>query len=168
MTISSLLFRLSVKGCLLEEAELPSDSAEEFDQVKSQKLPVAYVVRQSDLPKLAEFKGHVVDRKEKDDRKGLSEYCLGRDKPCLLRAHLYKLPGQLRRGVRALLSKAEERKDRNVYILGINEELFDRLQRETSQALRAAKPLPASTGKKPRLTDFLLEDLRSEKVTRSC
>lgn len=177
MAIKTLKFtaRFRWEGSL--RINLPLESQRDFVEIKSRELPAAYVIRARDLKKLADFKDHVIDRGSKHRAKGLSRYLLGRKKIPLIKGS-YTSSGQLKRSVRTLLSNAVEANDKNVFIIGVNEEIFIELweqatthlpsARKTGAKISLFKPdpgkqlLPGETG----VSSLLMEMLADEKVEK--
>jgi transcriptional regulator with AAA-type ATPase domain len=85
----------------------------------------AFVVRNRDLETLREFDG-VVDRGRKHPRKPLAKLLLGHDRIPLV-AGSYRSPGQIVRSVGDLLRNARKANDRNVYVIGVDADLFKTL-----------------------------------------
>ncbi len=134
--------------------DLDTDSVQEFSRIKSGKLPVAYVVRNEDLPAVKKFKDLVFDRGRKNRHKSLSFYLLGREKIPVLQG-TFLIPGKLTGGIAVLLAQAVKSGDRNVYIIGANSEVFndiwkqaprDGLLSETRITEPMSKPAGASAG----------------------
>ncbi len=95
--------------------------------------PAAYVVPASELAPFRELAELVVDRGRKHEGKGLAAVLLGQTKiPLILGSH--KAPGQLVRSVRDLLENAVEEGERNVYIIGAEDGLFDEVWQRADAA----------------------------------
>lgn len=103
-----------------------------------EQLPVAYVLRNKDLSTICQLREHVVDRRTKHEAKSLSALLLRQTKVPVLRGS-YKSPGRLMSGVRVLLANAAERDDRNIYVLGTDDRLFQELRDRAEARTPAAQ-----------------------------
>jgi DNA-binding NtrC family response regulator len=118
--------------------ELESDSIQTFAKSKPKQLPAAYAVNNEDLAVLEKFQDLVFHRGKKLEAKPLSKLLLGHSKIPLLNGS-YKDAGQLIRSIRTLLKNA--RKDRNLYIIGADTNVFEELwRRYESGAVRRTRP----------------------------
>ncbi|MEW6366028.1 MAG: sigma 54-interacting transcriptional regulator [Acidobacteriota bacterium] len=111
---------------VVSRAELETDSVQAFAGVKEQEGPVAYLVRNEDLPLLRSFKDLVVDRGSKHEARPLSKLLLRCSKmPVVLGG--FSASGQLKRSVRRVLHNATKANDRNVYLVGVERAIFEEL-----------------------------------------
>ncbi len=113
----------SLEGPFLR-SHLELENSQDLEKARERDLPVAYVVRLQHLGRLREFKGLVIDRGTKHQAKSLSGPLLGKEKIPLI-AGQYRDPGQLRRSVRTLLANALRQDDRNLYLIGVGEAIFE-------------------------------------------
>src|SRR5688572_1627122 len=126
MSIRAILFASESENVPASRLELESDSIQTFAKSKPKQLPAAYAVKNEDLPVLEKFKDLVFHRGKKLEAKPLSKLLLGHSKIPLLTGS-YKDAGQLVRSIRTLLKNAK--KDRNLYIIGANGDVFEELWR---------------------------------------
>ncbi|MBI2835745.1 MAG: sigma 54-interacting transcriptional regulator [Acidobacteria bacterium] len=106
--------------------ELVTIDAERLQVDRGAAAPAAYVVRNADLESFRDLKGLVIDRGLKHEKKGLSGLLLGHQAIPLLTGS-FRARGQLTRAVRTLLGNAIRRADRNVYLIGAPDDLFESL-----------------------------------------
>jgi DNA-binding NtrC family response regulator len=139
MKLRALKFIGGPSGGEPVQSELESESI-----AKPQDLPAAYVVQKQDLKSLRRFKDLIVDRGRKLEAKALSDLLLGYKEKIPLIEGSYTHSGQLRRSVRTLLANALQKEDRNMYIIGTEEGIFDELL-EQAEAAFAAKDSAAKT-----------------------
>lgn len=95
---------------------------------------VAYLVRVADLGSLRAAGDAFIDRKRKHPAKALAALLLGQPRVPFI-AGSFRSDGQLIRSVRTLLDGAAKRHDKNAYVIGIDDRLFDLVaarSRETS------------------------------------
>jgi hypothetical protein len=118
-------------------AHLAIASAGDLGQLRVAEAPAAYVVRRDDLVTLRGFADVVIDRRRKHPAKGLAALLLGHEKIPLIEGS-YKDPGQLIRSIRTLLRNAVDRGEANLYVIGVDAELFERLQRRAKVDGRSA------------------------------
>lgn len=100
----------------------------EIDPQRIRTLPkvAAYVVASKDLLLLRNREDAVMDRGGKHLAKPLSKLLLGHEKIPLISGS-YTSAGQLVRSIRTLLENAAREKDRNAYIIGAGEKIFEEL-----------------------------------------
>lgn len=101
--------------------------------------PSVCLVRASDLPSLRALNDLVVDRKRKHPARALAKIMLGQSKPALLEG-TYKCAGQMRRSFSTLLDHAKKRGERNLYIISVDDDLFDECWAATHRTAQAAQP----------------------------
>jgi len=109
-------------------------AAQEFDcepqamliSLKSQGKFGAYLCRDADLELLRGSSDHFVDRKIKNQHKQLSTILLKQSRIPVISGG-YTTSGRLMQGVAALLRKAEDENDRNLYLVGMGDDLFQEL-----------------------------------------
>ncbi len=132
-----------------QRRRLEWESGDALRKSLMQEQPAAYVVRTHDLKLLPWSEDVIVDRGWKHPAKGLAAVLLGKKKIPLIRGR-YSEPGQLRRSVRTLLAHAAARGERNAYIIGVEDPLFDILWQEDSAALpRRLAPGPRPYAPEP-------------------
>ncbi len=95
--------------------------------------PRVLVLANDDLTRLPWSPGRLIDRGRKHAAKALAPILLGQDRIPVLRGS-YRSAGQLGRSVRALLNRAVRQGERNLYLLGVDAQLFARLWREAAPA----------------------------------
>jgi sigma-54 dependent transcriptional regulator, flagellar regulatory protein len=104
----------------------------DFSKTMEPELPAAYVVRDQDLEHLRLFTAQVVDRGVKHKARGLSQVVLGQKRIPLVNGNFSAL-GQLRRSLRTLLANARKSGERNLYFIGVQEELFQELWEQSQR-----------------------------------
>lgn len=92
----------------------------------AQEGAAAYVVRTRDLDEFRHLKDLIIDRGRKLERKELSAVLLGQAQIPLI-VGSYTSSGQLRRSVRTLVERAVTSGDRNIFIIGAADKVFDDL-----------------------------------------
>jgi len=145
MKISCLCFTSAKPIKPPERRTLDVDSPQAFEQAMRE-LPVAvHLVRVSDLANMREFKEMIIDRGTKNKHKGLTEYLLGRgDGKVQMIDGNYNDVGQLKRGINTLLANAELKKERNAFIIGVNQELFREIW-DDGDRIPVAAPVRSNT-----------------------
>jgi len=146
MSIRAVCFISDSDRFVASRLDLESDSIQVFAKSKPKQLPAAYAVRNEDLSLLEKFKDLVFHRGKKLEAKPLSKLLLGHTKIPLLTGS-YKDAGQLVRSIRTLLKNAK--KERNIYIIGANEDVFEELWRRYPDvgSVKSKSPEPLeSTG----------------------
>ena len=103
--------------------ELTAEPSLAIAELKSQDMFGVYLIRDADLKHLRPAEEHFVDRKTKNEHKELSRLLLGQEKIPILSGG-YSTSGRLRQGVEALLKKADEKGDRNIYVIGTSDKVF--------------------------------------------
>ncbi|HVG20969.1 MAG TPA: sigma 54-interacting transcriptional regulator [Blastocatellia bacterium] len=131
---------MGASGLSLVPKEMEAEPCLVLTGLKAQGMYGAYLVRDADMESLRRAEEHFVDRKTKNERKELSRVLLEQRKIPLV-VGCYKTSGRLMQGVEALLKKAEEKSDRNLYVIGTDEELFNQLWQS---AASRAKSGPAT------------------------
>lgn len=106
--------------------DLSIGSAADILNLKSNHLRAAFVVSRNDLQLFLAFKEAVVDCGEKPESKELARLMLGKRKVPAVATRFAKA-GRVKQGVRALLKKAGSRREENIYVIGIRDELFQEL-----------------------------------------
>lgn len=100
-------------------------------------LPLAYIVDGNDLSRFRDLPDVFTDAGRKDPRKQLSAYLGGRSKIPYIDGN-YKHAGQSIRGIRGLLEYAQ-RHDANIYVIGLDHDLFKALSARITQRVPDAK-----------------------------
>jgi DNA-binding NtrC family response regulator len=145
MAFRALKLVTGVRGLRALQKELAAEPSLALTELKSQGMFGAYLVRDDDLECLRGAEEHFVDRKTKNEHKELSRLLLDQKRIPVVSGG-YSTSGRLLQGAEALLKKAEEKGDRNIYIIGTNDEVFGELWKEA--ASRATPGSKARKGKR--------------------
>jgi len=129
MKIETLKFVADNSGGTLLRADLDLENLQTMDRSRQHDLPVAYIVRTEDLSPLRKLKDQILDRGIKHKAKGLSNFLLRKNKIPIINGN-YGHAGQLKRSVRTLLENALRIGERNLYVIGADEEIFGSLWEE--------------------------------------
>ncbi len=133
MTIKALRFKADSPTPEPVRQDLSIGSAADLLKLKGDHPQAAFVVSHSDLKLILEFGEAVIDCGEKSDSKELARLMLGQQKENKKEKKERKVPaisagfttaGRVEQGVRALLKKTSSRKDNNIYVIGIQDQLF--------------------------------------------
>ncbi|MEW6207443.1 MAG: sigma 54-interacting transcriptional regulator [Acidobacteriota bacterium] len=125
-------------------------------RIKALAKPAAYIVASRNLSSLRKLEDAVMDRGSKLRAKELSKLLLGHAKIALINGS-YTSARQVGRSARTLLENAARRGDRNAYIIGADEKIFEELwekagktesQRRRSKSF--SKPAPPRDEISPR------------------
>jgi DNA-binding NtrC family response regulator len=119
---------------------------EAFAKLKAQGMYAAYVVRENDLASFSKSGELFLNRGRKHAAKALADLLLGHTRIPFINGG-YMTRGRLTQGVEALLKKAAKEDDRNLYIIGANQGIFDELWRNADPKSRSirAKQKPGRT-----------------------
>jgi DNA-binding NtrC family response regulator len=120
------------------------ETAQAFEAVKKETLPVAFLLSQADLSVVTKYKSLVVDRGRKHPAKGLSALLMGWDKVPSIFVD-YRNAGQLRRSIRTLLANAVKVGEQNLFIIGVNDHMFQNLWNNAGEKPRDQRPSPLRT-----------------------
>jgi hypothetical protein len=131
MQIPTLVFLSSFPGGPPRGGYLNLEGLD-FSKTMEPELPAAYVVRDQDLDHLRLFTAQVLDRGVKHKARGLSQVVLGQKRIPLVNGNFSAL-GQLRRSLRTLLANARKSGERNLYFIGVQEELFQELWEQSQR-----------------------------------
>jgi DNA-binding NtrC family response regulator len=123
MPFRTLKLVAGARGLRAAQKELEAEPCLALVGLKSQGMFGVYLVRDEDLKHLLSAEEHFVDRKTKNEHKELSRVLLDQKKIPIVSGG-YSTSGRLRQGVEALLKKADEKGDRNIYIIGTSDEVF--------------------------------------------
>ncbi len=134
--------------------ELTLDTSDNLKQLLLQDAPAAYVVRNQDLDALRRFDDVFVDRGNKHKAKALWDILKGQKQIPLIRGS-YTQPGRLTQGARDLLAKAAQHKDRNAYMIGVSDEIFEWLWQQGSSS--AGAPTASALASEPLTPEAKLE-----------
>ncbi len=126
------------------------------DGLRADDAPVAYVLQDEDGEHVCQLPG-IRDRGRKHPAKPLAPLLLGFEQVPLLRGG-YTSPGQLLRSLRALLTHAHRRRERNAYLVTAGAPVFDALWTRA----RPGAGAEADSGSTPART--LLQLLREEPI----
>ena len=127
-TIKYLIKREDLKNSL---TEVDCSQAEHFLKIREEHVPCLHVTKNNNLKIIINFNRITTDKGTKHEKVPLSRYMLGQKKIPLLESG-FKNPKQAPRSIRALLKRAEKEDDQNVYILGVNESIFNALKKDIS------------------------------------
>jgi DNA-binding NtrC family response regulator len=142
---------------------------ETLSTATSKHSPTAYVISQQDLTALRQLPASFVDRRTQVRGKELAKLLLGHTKIPLVRSH-YTKPGRLLQGVQALLAKAMQLQEHNLYIIGADETVFTKLwnlagtEAATEQDVDAKQDVLRTISGKSTMAQRLLELLPPEPV----
>jgi transcriptional regulator with GAF, ATPase, and Fis domain len=163
MSIRALKFTSSLDGGGPFQSKLEAESNQAFAKAKAQALPVAYVVRNTDLALLRRLRDVIIDRKEQTRGKELAPLLLRQEKAPLLSSR-YTASGRLRQGIHSLLARALKLGDCNLYLIGVDERLFNELWEQAALEEAQEPPDRSQAGEKPtdnlRPASLLAERLR--------
>jgi DNA-binding NtrC family response regulator len=123
MPFRTLKLVAGARGLRAMRKELEAEPGLALADLKSQGMFGVYLVRDADLKHLRRAEEDFVDRKTKNEHKELSRVLLDQKKIPIVSGG-YSTSGRLRQGVEALLKKADEKGDRNIYIIGTSDEVF--------------------------------------------
>ena len=163
MQIPALIFR--TEDPLSPVAiELNLNQSRDLENARQQYLPVAYLVRSEDLKILRKFEDALVDRGVKNKAKPLSKLLIGYKKIPLIDGN-YKNARQLGRSIRTLLANAIKKEDRNVYFIGLRDDLFEELWEDSK--IVYTEPLADTVGSRdfrpidafPDVSSWLVQEL---------
>lgn len=132
METQILKFFANQPDALPLRASLDLDNSRQFERARDEKLPAAYLIKQQDLATLKKFQDLIVDRGKKHKAKALSNLLLGQKKIPLIDGNYDNL-GQLKRSIRTLLGNALNTEERNLYIIGAAEDIFNSLWEQTGR-----------------------------------
>lgn len=100
--------------------------------MKAQGTYGVYLLREADLESFRRSaEEQFVDRKAKNEHKELSKVLLGHTRIPIVSGG-YITGGRLRQGMEALLRKAAQKDDRNIYIIGTDEKVFSELRQKSA------------------------------------
>ena len=125
--VPSILVEQSTDGLRLIRRDLAPDQLQATDGAPKLKFAVVHLVCENQLPSIRTHKAPFLDCGRKHPAKPLSSILLGRDGIPVL-AGGFKNSGQLLRSLRTLLQNAADADDRNRFIIGVSEVLFEQLQ----------------------------------------
>ncbi len=150
-------------GPELRGEDIPLEAPQDLEKLTEKERPAALVVRTSNLPNLARFESLVIDRGVKHPAKSLSQLLLKHQKIPLIDGR-YRAAGQLKRSIRDLLRNASALGERNLYIIGVGDEIFGELWQGTLDGDRTAVP-PLTSGTSFGYTSRLLLELEGRHET---
>ncbi len=108
--------------------EFSLENLRDPQRIATLKKPVVYLVRHSDLHAIRACGDAVIDRGIKDRRKELSKYLLGLKRKGIPLIHCdYKSTRQITRSIRNFISRSRECGERNLNIIGVQDEFFNEL-----------------------------------------
>jgi len=124
---------LAIKNSINEDVfqtslnEIECGNTRHLQRLREQLSTCLYVVTDDDLNKIRDFDEVVIDKGTKHEKVPLSRYMLGCEKVPILNSG-FKNSAQVPRSIRDFLKRAHQQQDRNVYLLGVNKEIFDILK----------------------------------------
>ena len=148
MSIAAVRFTAGDESDSPEQSELILESLSETVDRRFDGQPVAYVIRASELDALrhARYRGVVEDRRKQREAVELSRLLLRRRRIPFVEGR-YRAAGRLIQGICSLLTKAANLGERNTYIIGVSNELFDSLWERAAVAhARSTPTFPVITG----------------------
>ncbi|MGQ0735194.1 MAG: sigma 54-interacting transcriptional regulator [Acidobacteriota bacterium] len=116
------------------DIDLQADALVDLRRTTAEHGPLALVVRACDLDQFRGLGSLVIDRGHKGKAKELARRLLGQTRVPVINGS-YSSAGQLARSVRALLQRAITRGDRNLFVIGATDELFQALWRDARDDL---------------------------------
>lgn len=145
---------LRFQGCSKGEQPIPSklsfQTAQDLQEFRAGNPQAAFVLPVEHLKQIRELKDAVIDRGRKDTHKGLSGYLLGQEKVPFIDGN-YTAAGKVKAGVRRLLENAARGSESNIYLIGVEAGVFEKLYAEASDAVsvigkarRPSRPLKAA------------------------
>lgn len=133
MKIEALKFLAGPSGELPRRVHLDAGGPEDLAQALDAGVPAAFVIPAGALERFRQFDDLVIDRGAKHKASGLSRYLLGKEKIPLIQGSFVD-GGQLKRGVRTLLSNAVAKREKNVYLIGTGDALFQAVWEQAGRA----------------------------------
>ena len=95
--------------------------------------PCLFVIKTDDIQIFRVFGEIIIDRGIKHQKIPLARYMLGQKKIPLINSD-FRSPAQIPRSIRALLQKAHQQDDKNIYLIGVDNEIFDILKDAVSNS----------------------------------
>lgn len=142
MSLRALKIVLGASGLQASQKDLGAEPGLALAKLKAQGMYGVYLLRESDLESFRRnAEEQFIDRKTKNEHKELSKVLLGHARIPIVSGG-YTTGGRLRQGMEALLRKAAHKDDRNIYIIGTNENVFSELWQKSAPV--AATNIPAS------------------------
>lgn len=121
-------------------SEIDIDSIQVFSRLRSSSTPAAYIIEETNLKKLEDFKDIVVNRGKKHPAKPLSALLLGHSRIPSINGG-FQVAGKLLTSIQTLLKNAIKRNDQNIYVIGARPEVFEQVwERAESGAEMKAAP----------------------------
>lgn len=137
--VPSILCGQGRDGIRLIQQGLGAEFTQVTAGVRSLDHAVVHLVRVKQLPQIRALGAGLVDCGKKHPAKPLSSILLGRDRIPVLDGG-FKNSGQLLRSLRTLIQNASDSDDRNQFVIGVADDLFDRLWTQ-AQPEAACKPV---------------------------
>jgi DNA-binding NtrC family response regulator len=131
MQTSALRFQGYSKGEQPTPSELSFQSTQDLQEFRAGNPQVAFVLPVEHLKQLREFKDAVIDRVRKNTNKGLSEYLLGQKKIPIIDGNYGDIK-KVKGGIRSLLENASQAGEDNLYLIGVETNVFQKLYSEAS------------------------------------
>lgn len=133
--------------------ELEWGAGDTLTKLKGDDERVVLVVRNVDVDRVCQLQAEVFYRGKKEEEVALTRLLLGHDRVPVVSGS-YKAPGRLMQGIQAFLSRAASQNDRNVYIVGADDDVFEALW-DDAEVEPAPTPSPAA---RPMALDELLNE----------
>ena len=137
MKIPTLKFLTQPSPGVPVRGYLTTDTPGDLEKARHGPLPAALVIDVAFLDPLRHFSDSILDRGRKHPAKGLARSLLGQPGIPLIQGS-YRHSGQLVRSVRRLLDNALKAGDRNLYLIGVEEGLFQEIWRKAGETLEAS------------------------------
>jgi DNA-binding NtrC family response regulator len=129
---------LRFQGCSRGEQPIPSklffQTPQDLQEFRAGNPQAAFVFPVEHLKQIRELKDAVIDRGRKDAHKGLSGYLLRKEKVPFIDGN-YTDAGKVKAGVRRLLENAARGSEGNIYLIGVEAGVFQKLYAEASAAV---------------------------------
>ena len=103
--------------------ELEISNTQHLYRIREQQSGCLFVVKDNDLGKIRNLDEIIIDKGTKNKKVPLSRYMIGREKIPILSSG-FSNSAQVTRSIRDFLKRADQHEDRNIYLLGVNEEIF--------------------------------------------
>jgi len=129
MKIKAIRFLLKSGDVQKVLTRLSCATSAEVSRLKHDSVPALYVVCDSYLDVLSQYKDIVIDRGVKHSSIPLARYLLHQERIPLLKGN-FKSAVQIQRSIRDFLKKAKKEKENNICLITVSEEIFEELKGE--------------------------------------
>ena len=130
MIIEALMYKLENEEQLSRQIPISVDDAKDLSLAREEHAPCVLVVREQSIDDLKRFEDLVKDMGLKHRNIQLSRLLLGKKEIPVIQGN-YRQAGQLEYSLRAFLNNVADRQDRNLYIIGVNDLLYEELVKRT-------------------------------------